>query len=192
MPLQESELKIKARISDAEGIRRMLTRIAHEIVERNKGPEEIVLVGIRRRGVPLARRLAELIREIEGTRVPLGILDITLYRDDLQLVAFQPVVRTTEIPVDIDGKIVVLVDDVLYTGRTVRSALNALIDFGRPAAIQLAVLIDRGHRELPIRADFVGKNVPTSKREIIAVCLTEEDGTEEVQIRELGEGDQHE
>ena len=189
MPLQESELKVKARISDAEGIRRMLTRIAHEIVERNKGPEELVLVGIRRRGVPLARRLADLIREIEGTRVPLGILDITLYRDDLQMVAVQPVVRTTEIPVDIDGKIVVLVDDVLYTGRTVRSALNALIDFGRPAAIQLAVLIDRGHRELPIRADFVGKNVPTSKREIIAVCLTEEDGMEEVQIRELGEGD---
>jgi pyrimidine operon attenuation protein/uracil phosphoribosyltransferase len=190
MPLQESELKVKARIADGEGIRRMLTRIAHEIVERNKGPEEIVLVGIRRRGVPLARRLAELIREIEGTRVPLGILDITLYRDDLQLVAVQPVVRTTEIPVDIDGKIVVLVDDVLYTGRTVRSALNALIDFGRPAAIQLAVLIDRGHRELPIRADYVGKNVPTSKREIIAVCLTEEDGTEEVQIRELGDGGQ--
>jgi pyrimidine operon attenuation protein / uracil phosphoribosyltransferase len=190
MPLQESELKVKARIADAEGIRRMLTRISHEIVERNKGPEEIVLVGIRRRGVPLARRLADLIREIEGTRVPLGILDITLYRDDLQLVAVQPVVRTTEIPVDIDGKIVVLVDDVLYTGRTVRSALNALIDFGRPASIQLAVLIDRGHRELPIRADFVGKNVPTSKREIIAVCLTEEDGMEEVQIRELGEGGQ--
>jgi pyrimidine operon attenuation protein / uracil phosphoribosyltransferase len=190
MPLQESELKVKARIADAEGIRRMLTRIAHEIVERNKGPEEIVLVGIRRRGVPLARRLADLIREIEGTRVPLGILDITLYRDDLQLVAVQPVVRTTEIPVDIDGKIVVLVDDVLYTGRTVRSALNALIDFGRPAAIQLAVLTDRGHRELPIRADFVGKNVPTSKREIIAVCLTEEDGMEEVQIRELGQGEQ--
>ena len=190
MPLQESELKVKARIADAEGIRRMLTRIAHEIVERNKGPEEIVLVGIRRRGVPLASRLADLIREIEGTRVPLGILDITLYRDDLQLVAVQPVVRTTEIPVDIDGKIVVLVDDVLYTGRTVRSALNALIDFGRPAAIQLAVLIDRGHRELPIRADYVGKNVPTSKREIIAVCLTEEDGTEEVQIRELGDGGQ--
>jgi len=159
-------------------------------VERNKGPEEIVLVGIRRRGVPLARRLADLIKEIEGTRVPLGILDITLYRDDLQMVAVQPVVRTTEIPVDIDGKIVVLVDDVLYTGRTVRSALNALIDFGRPAAIQLAVLIDRGHRELPIRADYVGKNVPTSKREIIAVCLTEEDGMEEVQIRELGEGEQ--
>jgi len=189
MPLQESELKVKARIADAEGIRRMLTRIAHEIVERNKGPEEIVLVGIRRRGVPLARRLADQIREIEGTKVPLGILDITLYRDDLQLVAVQPVVRTTEIPVDIDGKIVVLVDDVLYTGRTVRSALNALIDFGRPAAIQLAVLIDRGHRELPIRADFVGKNVPTSKREIIAVCLTEEDGMEEVQIRELGQGE---
>ena len=190
MPLQESELKVKARIADGEGIRRMLTRIAHEIVERNKGPEEIVLVGIRRRGVPLARRLADLIREIEGTRVPLGILDITLYRDDLQMVAVQPVVRTTEIPVDIDGKIVVLVDDVLYTGRTVRSALNALIDFGRPAAIQLAVLIDRGHRELPIRADFVGKNVPTSKREIIAVCLNEEDGMEEVQIRELGDGGQ--
>ena len=188
MPLQESELKLKAKIADAEGIRRMLTRIAHEIVERNKGPEEIVLVGIRRRGVPLARRLAEQIKEIEGTRVPLGILDITLYRDDLQMVAHQPVVRTTEIPVDIDGKIVVLVDDVLYTGRTVRSALNALIDFGRPAAIQLAVLIDRGHRELPIRSDFVGKNVPTSRREVIAVCLLEEDGLEEVQIRDLGEG----
>ena len=188
MPLQESELKLKAKIADPEGIRRMLTRIAHEIVERNKGPQEIVLVGIRRRGVPLARRLAEQIKEIEGTRVPLGILDITLYRDDLQMVAHQPVVRTTEIPVDIDDKIVVLVDDVLYTGRTVRSALNALIDFGRPAAIQLAVLIDRGHRELPIRADFVGKNVPTSKREVIAVCLLEEDGLEEVQIRDLGEG----
>ena len=188
MPLQESELKLKAKIADAEGIRRMLTRIAHEIVERNKGPKEIVLVGIRRRGVPLARRLAEQIKEIEGTHVPLGILDITLYRDDLQMVAHQPVVRTTEIPVDIDGKIVVLVDDVLYTGRTVRSALNALIDFGRPAAIQLAVLIDRGHRELPIRADFVGKNVPTSGREVIAVCLLEEDGLEEVQIRDLGEG----
>ena len=187
MPLQETDLKLKAKIADADGIRRMLTRIAHEIVERNKGPEEIVLVGIRRRGVPLARRLGALIQEIECTQVPLGVLDITLYRDDLQMVAHQPVVRTTEIPVDIDGKIVVLVDDVLYTGRTVRSALNALIDFGRPAAIQAAVLIDRGHRELPIRADFVGKNVPTSKREIIAVCLEEEDGLEEVQIREVND-----
>jgi pyrimidine operon attenuation protein/uracil phosphoribosyltransferase len=187
MPLQETDLKLKAKIADADGIRRMLTRIAHEIIERNKGTENLVLVGIRRRGVPLASRLRELIKEIEGTQVPLGVLDITLYRDDLQTIAQQPIVRTTEIPVDIDEKIVVLVDDVLFTGRTVRSALNALIDFGRPSAIQLAVLVDRGHRELPIRADFVGKNVPTSRREVVAVCLQEEDGTDEVQIREVND-----
>jgi pyrimidine operon attenuation protein/uracil phosphoribosyltransferase len=185
MPIQETDLKIKANIADANGIRRMVTRIAHEIVERNKGIENVVLVGIRRRGVPLAQRIQNLIQEFEGIQVPLGILDITLYRDDLQTIAQQPVVRTTEIPVDIDGKIVVLIDDVLYTGRTVRSALNALIDLGRPEAIQLAVLVDRGHRELPIRADYVGKNIPTSHREIVKVNLQEEDGNDAVQIRGL-------
>jgi len=187
MPLKETDLKLKAKIADAEGIRRMLTRIAHEIIERNKGTERLVLVGIRRRGVPLARRLAGLIKDIEGTQVPLGVLDITLYRDDLQTIAQQPIVRTTEIPVDIDEKIVVLVDDVLFTGRTVRSALNALIDFGRPATIQLAVLVDRGHRELPLRADFVGKNVPTSRKEVIGVKLQEIDGTDTVVIKEMDE-----
>lgn len=185
MPIQETALKLKASISDQNGIRRMVKRIAHEILERNKGTDNLVLVGIRRRGVPLAQRVRASILEIEGVEVPMGSLDITLYRDDLQTIAQQPVVRTTEIPVDIDGKIVVLVDDVLYTGRTVRSALNALIDFGRPEAIQLAVLVDRGHRELPIRADYVGKNIPTSRREIIAVLLNEEDGVDAVQIREL-------
>jgi pyrimidine operon attenuation protein/uracil phosphoribosyltransferase len=185
MPTKETDLKLKARIVDANGIRRMLTRIAHEIVERNKGTDGLVLVGIRRRGVPLAHRVREMIREFEDALVPLGSLDITLYRDDLQTIAQHPVVRTTDIPVDIADKTVVLVDDVLFTGRTVRAALDALMDLGRPEAIQLAVLIDRGHRELPIRADFVGKNVPTSKREIIAVNLTEEDGLDEVQIREM-------
>jgi pyrimidine operon attenuation protein/uracil phosphoribosyltransferase len=183
MPIQETDLKLKASIADQNGIRRMVKRIAHEIVERNKGTENLVLVGIRRRGVPLAERVRDSILEIESVEVPMGSLDITLYRDDLQTIAQQPIVRTTEIPVDIDGKIVVLVDDVLYTGRTVRSALNALIDFGRPEAIQLAVLVDRGHRELPIRADYVGKNIPTSRREIIAVLLNEEDGEDAVQIR---------
>jgi len=185
MATQEKDLKLKARISDAKGIRRMLTRIAHEVLERNKGTENLLLVGIRRRGVPLAQRIQALIKQIEGNEVPLGSLDITLYRDDLQTIANQPVVRTTEIPLAIDGKTVVLVDDVLYTGRTVRSALNALIDLGRPETIQLAVLVDRGHRELPIRADFVGKNIPTSRREIVAVCLQEEDGEDSIQIREL-------
>jgi pyrimidine operon attenuation protein/uracil phosphoribosyltransferase len=185
MPIQETDFKLKARIADASAMRRMLTRIAHEIVERNKGTQNLVLVGIRRRGVPLAHRIRDQIREIEGAQVPIGVLDITLYRDDLQTIAQQPVVRTTEIPVDLEDRIVVLVDDVLYTGRTVRSALNAIIDIGRPAAIQLAVLVDRGHRELPIRADFVGKNVPTSRREVVAVNLAEEDGLDEVQIKEL-------
>jgi pyrimidine operon attenuation protein/uracil phosphoribosyltransferase len=185
VPTQQTEhRRLKARIADANTVRRMLTRIAHEIVERNKGTDHLVLVGIRRRGVPLAKRLQDLIRGFEGVEVPMGSLDITLYRDDLHAIANQPVVRTTEIPVNIDDKIVVLVDDVLYTGRTVRSALNALIDFGRPRTIQLAVLVDRGHRELPIRADFVGKNVPTSHREIVAVHVTEEDGEDSVQIKE--------
>ncbi len=177
-------LREKAEIIDADGLRRIVTRIAHEIVERNKGVDDLVLVGIRRRGVPLASRMASKIQEFEGRRPALGSLDITLYRDDLSTVSHQPVVGSTDIPVDINGKIVVLVDDVLYTGRTVRAAMDALIDFGRPRAIQLAVVIDRGHRELPIRADYVGKNVPTSKKEVIGVKLAETDTVDSVVIKE--------
>jgi pyrimidine operon attenuation protein/uracil phosphoribosyltransferase len=180
-------LKEKAEIIEADGLRRIVTRIAHEIVERNKGVEDLVLVGIRRRGVPLANRMAEKIKEFEGKAPVEGSLDITLYRDDLSTVSHQPVVGSSEIPVDINNKVVVLVDDVLYTGRTVRAAMDALIDFGRPRAIQLAVVIDRGHRELPIRADFVGKNVPTSSREVIGVKLAEIDGVDSVVIKELEE-----
>ncbi|HBT78951.1 MAG: bifunctional pyr operon transcriptional regulator/uracil phosphoribosyltransferase PyrR [Selenomonas sp.] len=175
----------KTILMDADGIRRALVRISHEIVERNKGVENIVIVGIRTRGVPIAERLAETISKIEGKRPPVGVLDITLYRDDLSMLAYQPIVHPTELPVDITGKTVVLVDDVLYTGRTIRAALDALIDMGRPKAIQLAVLIDRGHRELPIRADFVGKNVPTSSREVVSVQLQGTDGSEKVVIREI-------
>jgi pyrimidine operon attenuation protein/uracil phosphoribosyltransferase len=178
-------LKEKAEIVDADGLRRIVTRIAHEIVERNKGVEDLVLVGIRRRGVPLAVRMAEKIKEFEGKAPFEGSLDITLYRDDLSTVSQQPVVGSSEILVDITNKVVVLVDDVLYTGRTVRAAMDALIDFGRPRSIQLAVVIDRGHRELPIRADFVGKNVPTSSREVIGVKLAEIDGVDGVVIKEL-------
>jgi pyrimidine operon attenuation protein/uracil phosphoribosyltransferase len=180
-------IKEKAEIVDADGLRRIITRISHEIVERNKGVDDLVLVGIRRRGVPLAHRIAEKIAEFEGKRPALGSLDITLYRDDLSTIAHQPVVGATDIPVDIAGRVVVLVDDVLYTGRTVRAAMDALIDFGRPRSIQLAVVIDRGHRELPIRADYVGKNVPTSKREVIAVKLEDLDGADSVVIIEGGE-----
>jgi len=168
-------LEEKALILDADGIRRALTRIAHEIIERNKGVDDVALIGIRRRGVPLAERLARRIGEIEGKNVPIGILDITLYRDDLTTVTHQPVIHKTEIPFDIDNKTIVLIDDVLFTGRTVRAALDAIIDLGRPQGIQLAVLVDRGHRELPIRADYVGKNVPTSRKEIVSVYLTELD-----------------
>jgi pyrimidine operon attenuation protein/uracil phosphoribosyltransferase len=178
-------LKEKAEIVDADGLRRIVTRIAHEIVERNKGVDDLVLVGIRRRGVPIGARLAQRIKEFEGREPSQGSLDITLYRDDLSTVSHQPVVGASEIAVDINGKVVVLVDDVLYTGRTVRAAMDALIDFGRPRSIQLAVVIDRGHRELPIRADFVGKNVPTSKREVIGVKLTEVDGVDSVVIKEM-------
>ncbi|MCL6635206.1 MAG: bifunctional pyr operon transcriptional regulator/uracil phosphoribosyltransferase PyrR [Peptococcaceae bacterium] len=177
-------MKLKAQILDREGIRRSLTRIAHEIIERNKGTENLVLIGIRRRGVPLAERLAGRIREIEGRTVPVGILDITLYRDDLSSLAHQPLVRSTEVPFPVSGRVVVLVDDVIYTGRTVRAALDAVMDLGRPRAIQLAALIDRGHRELPIRADYVGKNVPTSRREAVSVRLQEIDGEERVVILE--------
>ena len=174
----------KAVLMDGEAIRRSLVRISHEIVEKNKGVENIILVGIRTRGVPIAERLADAIEKIEGNRPPVGVLDITLYRDDLSTLSYQPVVRTTELPVDISGKTVVLVDDVLYTGRTIRAALDAVIDMGRPTTIQLAVLIDRGHRELPIRADFVGKNVPTSSHEVVSVQLDATDGAEKVVIRE--------
>jgi pyrimidine operon attenuation protein/uracil phosphoribosyltransferase len=169
---------------DADRMSRALTRIAHEILERNRGLDELALVGIRTRGVPLARRLARSLKEINGDDVPTGALDITLYRDDLMRhqVGPQPVVRRTEIPFSIDNRKILLVDDVLYTGRTIRSALDALIDFGRPRGIQLVVLIDRGHRELPIKADYVGKNLPTSLKQSVQVRLLEIDGADEVVI----------
>lgn len=172
-------------IMDADAMRRAIVRIAHEIIERNKGVENVVLVGIRTRGVPIAERLAAAIKEIEKVELPVGMLDITLYRDDLSTLAYNPVCHGTEIDFDVDGKTVILVDDVLYTGRTIRCALDAIIDMGRPKAIQLAVLIDRGHRELPIRADFAGKNVPTSHKEAIEVYLAEQDGVDEVAIGDV-------
>ncbi len=174
----------KKELMDAEGIRRCLTRIAHEIVEKNRGTEDLVLVGVRTRGVPLARRLASLIAEFEGVELAVGVLDITLYRDDLTTIAEQPVVHETLIDFDIMGKNVVLVDDVLFTGRTIRAALDALMDLGRPSSIQLAILIDRGHRELPVRADYVGKNIPTSRSELIEVCLEEIDDQDAVVLME--------
>ncbi len=174
----------KAQVLDEQGIDRALTRIAHEILEKTQGTEGLALVGIRTRGVTLARRIAERILAIEGVSPPVGTLDITLYRDDLSLLAGQPKVKATEIPFPIKGKAVVLVDDVLFTGRTIRAALDALIDLGRPRMIQLAVLVDRGHRELPIRADYVGKNLPTSRRESVAVLLKEHDGEDRVVIQE--------
>lgn len=175
-------MKEKVKILDKEGIARAITRIAHEILEKNKSTEALCLIGIRNRGVFLAERLADRIKNIEGTGVLTGALDITLYRDDLALVSGQPLVRKTEIDFDINGKNLVLVDDVLYTGRTIRAALDALIDFGRPRSIQLAVLVDRGHRELPIRADYAGKNIPTSKDESVEVRLEETEGVDEVVI----------
>jgi pyrimidine operon attenuation protein/uracil phosphoribosyltransferase len=171
---------------DAVRIGRSLARIAHEILERNRALEELALVGIRTRGVPLARRIAQSIREINQHDIPTGALDITLYRDDLMRTAVgaQPLIRRTEIPFSIDDRRILLVDDVLYTGRTIRAALDALIEFGRPKAIQLVVLVDRGHRELPIKADYVGKNLPTSPSESVQVHLTEIDGRDEVEILE--------
>ena len=169
-------------VLDPTDIRRALTRIAHEIVERNKGSDDVVLLGIPSRGVPLAERIAERIAAVEGTDVPSGSLDVTMYRDDLRLKPARAL-EHTEIPDDIDGKIVVLVDDVLFSGRTIRAALDALNELGRPKAVQLAVLIDRGHRELPIRADFVGKNLPTSLVEKVKVALTESDERDAVDIR---------
>lgn len=172
-------------IMDNDAMRRAITRIAHEVIEKNKGVEDVVLVGIRTRGVPLAERLAAAINDIENTNITVGMLDITLYRDDLSTLAYNPVVHGTEINFDLSGKHVVLVDDVLYTGRTIRAALDAVMDMGRPKTIQLAVLIDRGHRELPIRADYAGKNVPTSRKEAINVYLAEQDGYDEVAIGDL-------
>ena len=166
-------------ILSSDEIRRVLTRIAHEILERNGGVEDVVLVGMHTRGVPLAQRLAGWIQDIEGEKVAVGALDIGLYRDDVAG-GVRPLMRPTEMPVDIQGQRVVLVDDVLYTGRTIRAAMDALTDFGRPREIQLAVLVDRGHRELPIRADYVGKNVPTSLNEEIEVRVSETDGADEV------------
>jgi pyrimidine operon attenuation protein/uracil phosphoribosyltransferase len=171
-------------VMDADRMSRALTRMSHEILERNRGLDEIALVGIRTRGVPLARRIARSLKEINGDDVPTGALDITLYRDDLMRnpVGPQPLVRRTEVPFSIDDRKILLVDDVLYTGRTIRAALDALIDFGRPRAIQLIVLVDRGHRELPIKADYVGKNLPTSLKQSVQVRLQEIDGADEVVI----------
>jgi pyrimidine operon attenuation protein/uracil phosphoribosyltransferase len=177
----------KTVIMDEQAIRRGLIRIAHEIIENNKGIKDLVIVGIRTRGVPLAERLVDEIERIEGVRLPVGLLDITLYRDDLSTLSYQPVVHQTQIPGDINGKKIVLVDDVLYTGRTARAALDAIIDIGRPKVIQLAVLVDRGHRELPIRADYVGKNVPTSSKEVVGVQLMPVDQADKVVIKEFAE-----
>lgn len=174
----------KALIMDARTIGRVLSRIAHEILERTKGSQNLALIGIRTRGAFLADRLAKKIREVEHLDLPIGALDITLYRDDLSSVARQPIVKPTKLPFDIQGKVIVLVDDVLFTGRTVRAAIDEIIDFGRPQAIQLAVLIDRGHRELPIQADYVGKTVPTSQLEEVQVKLMETDGMDRVTIEE--------
>lgn len=177
-------LREKAKVLSSDEMDRALKRMAHEIIEKNAGLDGVVIVGIQRRGVNLARRLTDYLRAIEDVKLPSGELDITLYRDDLTLLHDQPVVHSTSIPVDIDGMRVVLVDDVIYTGRTIRAALDALMDMGRPRSVQLAVLIDRGHRELPIHPDFQGRLVPTSKSELVEVRIKEHDGTDEVVICE--------
>ncbi|WP_270941858.1 bifunctional pyr operon transcriptional regulator/uracil phosphoribosyltransferase PyrR [Romboutsia lituseburensis] len=177
-------MREKAQLMDEKAIARAITRVSHEIIEKNKGIEDIVLVGIKTRGVPIANRISNKIEQIEGSKVNTGEVDITLYRDDLKQINVDPVLNGSNIDFDINDKIVILVDDVLYTGRTVRGALDAIMDIGRPKAIQLAVLVDRGHRELPIRADYVGKNVPTSKHEIISVKLSETDEEDSVTINE--------
>lgn len=180
--------RLKARVLEPEDIRRALRRIAHEILERNRGAEELALVGIRKRGVPLAERLAAEIESIEGRRPLVGALDVAFYRDDIGMRRPKEI-ATTEFPFDLNGKTVVVVDDVLFTGRTVRAAIDAMVDFGRPRSIQLAVLMDRGHRELPIRADFIGKNIPTSSQEDVRVRLEETDGVDSVEIYEEGAGE---
>ncbi|NLM35406.1 MAG: bifunctional pyr operon transcriptional regulator/uracil phosphoribosyltransferase PyrR [Clostridiales bacterium] len=178
-------MKLKSVLMDDKAIRRSLIRVSHEIIEKNKGVEDIVLIGIKRRGYPLAQRIAKCIADIEGVDIPVGSVDISLYRDDLQTINDAPRLNDKNLGVEVKGKKVVLVDDVLFTGRTARAALEAVIDAGRPKMIQLAVLIDRGHRELPIRADFVGKNIPTSRNELISVSLTEIDKEDSVKIYEL-------
>ena len=175
-------IREKAQLLSASEIDRTLVRLAHEVVEKSDDLDKLALVGVRRRGVPLAERLARKIEQLENRVIPVGILDITLYRDDLSTISHQPVLSSTDIPFSVEGMDIILVDDVLYTGRTVRAALDALIDFGRPREIQLVVLVDRGHRELPIRADYVGKNVPTSLQESVQVRVQEIDGTDEVVI----------
>ncbi len=176
-------MKEKSQLMDEKEVQRAITRVSHEIIERNKGIEDLVLIGIKTRGIYLANRIKEKIEQIEGTALESGEIDITLYRDDLKKISKDPVVNGSKVSFDIDNKKVILIDDVLYTGRTVRCALDALIDIGRPKSIQLAVLVDRGHRELPIRADYVGKNVPTSKNEIISVKLSETDNEDSVTIK---------
>lgn len=183
--MAKARLKPKVALLDARALERTITRLAHEIVEKNGGIANVVLIGIRTRGVPLAARLAERIRRIEGEAPPVGSLDITLYRDDLSTIAKEPVVKGSDVPFSIVGRDVVLVDDVIYTGRTARAAMDAVVDLGRPATIQLAVLVDRGHRELPIRADYVGKNVPTSRREVISARFSETDGEDVVLLMEI-------
>lgn len=175
----------KTLVMDELALDRALKRIAHEIIERNKGAKNVALIGIHRRGVPIAKRIAGYIQTFEGVSVPIGTLDITFYRDDLSLLADHPVIKGTDIAFDINKMTVVLCDDVLYTGRTARAALDALMDLGRPNYIQLAVVVDRGHRELPIRADFVGKNIPTSKNEVVSVRVKEFDGADSVVINDL-------
>ncbi|MGU8718074.1 bifunctional pyr operon transcriptional regulator/uracil phosphoribosyltransferase PyrR [Clostridium perfringens] len=177
-------MHLKASLLDENAIRRALTRLSHEIIEKNKGVEDIVLVGIKRRGYPLAERLSEFIEKFEGVKIPVASVDITLYRDDLTNVSDTPNLNDPKIDVDIRGKKIIIVDDVLYTCRTARAAIDAIMDQGRPEFIQLAVLVDRGHKELPIRADYVGKNIPTSKDEIIKVQIKEIDGTDSVEIYE--------
>jgi pyrimidine operon attenuation protein / uracil phosphoribosyltransferase len=181
------KFRVKAKLTDAEGMRRTLTRLAHEIIERNKGLEKLALVGMRTRGVFIAERLRKLINEIEGGDVPSGVLDVTLYRDDFRLKFRRPQVQVTQIDFDIDEMNIILVDDVLYTGRSVRAAMDALMDMGRAARIQLVVLVDRGHRELPIRPDFVGKNVPTSIGEEVRVRMQESDGEDAILLVEAEE-----
>ncbi|MBC8062286.1 MAG: bifunctional pyr operon transcriptional regulator/uracil phosphoribosyltransferase PyrR [Clostridiaceae bacterium] len=178
-------MKLKAVLLDEKSIDRTITRMAHEIIEKNKGVDELLLIGIKTRGIPLARRLAKKIESIEGTKIEVGDVDISLYRDDLTQVNDQPIINRKELHIKVKDKIVILVDDVLYTGRTARAAIDAIIFEGRPKMIQFASFIDRGHRELPIRADYVGKNIPTSKEELISVELVEIDGTDSVKIYSL-------